>query len=190
MTIDYLTFCIALPFNVLGEHREGVILKSNIDCHSNRDGAVFSNGFLDKFLVRTFGICADTYKSPSRSTILNEGSRAPQFAKRSFGECVPKRSLRNERTAHLPASSASAEQLKRFEPTIHLSEKKILDKSVSSLGHGGIPKAVAFLILMTNRSFLDEEFSRTASFLLQEKSFDMLKMLGSMPSAAQDLVFP
>ncbi len=84
----------------------------------------------------------------------------------------------------------SAEQLKRFEPTIHLSEKNSFGKSGVSIWHGGIPKAAPFLILMTNRSFLDEEFSRTASFLLPGKSFDMLKMLGSMPSAAQDLVFP
>jgi hypothetical protein len=84
----------------------------------------------------------------------------------------------------------SAEQLKRFEPTIHLSEKNSFGKSGVSVGHGGIPKAALFLNLVMNRSVLDEEFSMTASFLLQGKSFDMLKMLGNMPSAAQDLVFP
>ena len=84
----------------------------------------------------------------------------------------------------------SAEQLKRFEPTIHLSEKNSFGKSGASVAQGGIPKAALFLILMTNRSFLDEEFSRMASFLLQGKLFDMLKMLSSMRSDAQDLVFP
>jgi hypothetical protein len=86
--------------------------------------------------------------------------------------------------------ASSAEQLKGFEPTIHLPEKNSCRQVASSVGHCGVPKAVALLILMTNRSFLHEEFSRTASFLLQRKLFDMLKMLGNMRSDAQDLVFP
>ena len=53
-----------------------------------------------------------------------------------------------------------------------------------------IPKAARLLVLVTKLSFLHEEFRGLASDLLLEKSFDMLKMLGSMRSAAQDLVFP
>jgi hypothetical protein len=53
-----------------------------------------------------------------------------------------------------------------------------------------VPKAAQLLVLVSKLSFLREELRRLASDLLSEKPFDMLKMLGSMRSAAQDLVFP